>query len=200
LKPRAIVFDLGKVLLDFDYGIAARTLAGQSTASVQAIRALIDQSPLLLRYESAGINSREFFDEVREQIKYRGTYDQFSAAFGDIFAEIPEMIALHDDLQAQNIPTFVLSNTNEIAIGHIRARYPFFNRVRGLVLSYEHAVMKPQPRIYEIVEATSGCRAGELLFIDDRAENVEGAAARGWKAILHRTPGETVRLVRAAFI
>jgi HAD superfamily hydrolase (TIGR01509 family) len=57
--------------------------------------------------------------------------------------------------------------------------------------------MKPDARIYEIVEVQLGMRGGELLFIDDRPENVEGGARRGWRSICHRTPEETIAAARS---
>ena len=49
--------------------------------------------------------------------------------------------------------------------------------------------MKPNPRIYEVVEEQSGRRGGELLYIDDRPENVEHGKQRGWQVIQHVSPG-----------
>lgn len=197
MKVKAVVFDLGKVLVDFDYGIAARKLAASSTAAPSAIQALIDQSPLLGRYESAGMTTEEFFKEVRQGIGYRGTFEDFAAAFADIFTEIPEMTRLHAEVSRRGLPTFVLSNTNELAIAHVRRRFPFFARFTDYILSYEHAVLKPDSRIYEITERYCGCRAAEILFLDDRPENVEGGARRDWQVLCHRTPAETAAAVSA---
>jgi len=196
LSIKAVVFDLGKVLVDFDYGIAARKLAESSSAPADEIRALIDQSPLLFRYESAGVTTQEFFDEVRRRIGFRGNFDEFAAAFADIFTEIPEMTRLHAEVRACGLPTFVLSNTNEIAIAHVRRNFPFFAHFTDYVFSFEHAVLKPAQRIYEITEQRSDCRGGEILFLDDKAENVEAGARRGWRVICHRSSDESIRAVR----
>ncbi len=198
MKTKTVVFDLGKVLVDFDYGIAAHKLAANSAKDAPSIRAILDQSPLLFRYESAQITTPEFFAEARALIGFRGDLEEFAATFADIFTEIPAMIALHDGLRARGVPTFVLSNTNEIAIGHVRRRFPFFNTVCGHVLSYEHAVMKPDRAIYEATERLTGCAGGEILFIDDRPENVAAAQALGWQTICHRDPAETIPLVQRA--
>lgn len=62
--PTAVVFDLGKVLLEFDYGIVARRLAAHSGRDAEKIRGLLDQSPLLFRFESGQMTNDEFFREV----------------------------------------------------------------------------------------------------------------------------------------
>ncbi len=196
MKVGAVVFDLGKVLLDFDYGIAARTLARHSTASCEAVRSLIDQSPLLFRYESAGMTSQEFYESVRQQTGFARGFGDFAAAFGNIFTEIRAMTQLQGELNRQGIPTFILSNTNDIAVGHIRRNFPFFARFDDYILSYEHGVLKPQERIYEITEERSGCRGEAIVFLDDRLENVDGAARRGWRTIHHRSPEESSQMLR----
>lgn len=199
MKVRAVVFDLGKVLVDFDYGIAARRLARQSSAPAEAIRVLIDQSPLLLRYESAEISSAQFFEAVRNEIGFSGTFDEFAGAFADIFTEIPAMTQLQADLSARRVPTFVLSNTNGIAIAHVRRAFPFFSRFTDYVFSFEHGVMKPSDRIYEILEARAGAGGNQILFIDDRPENVAAGERRAWQTICHRSPEETIAMARAYF-
>ena len=196
MSVKAVVFDLGKVLVDFDYGIAARTLARQSTQSAEAIRIIIDQSPLLFRYEGGGMTTEEFFSEVQKQIGFNGTFTEFAAAFGDIFTEMPAMTRLHAELRSHGVPTFILSNTNDIAIGHIRRNFPFFASFTDYIFSYEHAALKPHARIYEVTEQRTGCRGGEILFLDDKVENVAAAAARGWGTICHYSAEESTAKVR----
>ncbi len=195
MSAKVVVFDLGKVLVDFDYGIAARRLAENSTASADEVRAIIDQTPLLFRYEGGQMTTQEFFSEVKTRIGFRGGFEEFAAPFGDIFTELPDMIALHAELRARGVPTFILSNTNDIAITHIRRRFPFFANFDGYVLSYECAALKPHARIYEITEQRTGCRGAEILFLDDKPENVEAAAARGWQTICHTTAEESRRVL-----
>lgn len=196
MSVQAVVFDLGKVLVDFDYGIAARRLAENSGESVHGIQAIIDQSPLLFRYESAQMTTQQFFDEVRRRIGFRGSFKEFAAAFADIFTEIPDMTRLHAALRAHGLSTFVLSNTNEIAIAHVRRNFPFFAHFTDYVFSFEHAVLKPEPRIYEIAESKSGVRGEEILFLDDKPENVAAAAQRGWQTICHHSCDESVAAVQ----
>jgi 2-haloacid dehalogenase len=197
LKVKVVVFDLGKVLVDFDYGIAARRLSEKSSVSAYEVRAVIDQTPLLFRYESAQMTTQEFFTEVKTRIGFRGGFEEFAAPFGDIFAEIPDMIRLHAEIRTRSLPTFILSNTNDIAVSHIRRRFPFFANFDGYVLSYECAALKPHARIYEITEQHTGCSGGEILFLDDKPENVETARQRGWQTICHSSAEASSAKVRS---
>ena len=193
--PNAVIFDLGKVLLDFNYGRAAQVMAERSRVSEEVIRDALDQSALLYRFETGELSAREMFKEVVELSGYNGDFHEFAVAFGDIFTEIPEMIQLHASLRAANIPTYILSNTNELAVAFIRETYPFFRTFTGHVYSHVTRCMKPASAIYDEVERLSGLRGAELLYIDDRKENVLAGADRGWQVIHHVCASETVAAV-----
>lgn len=197
-RPSAIVFDLGKVLLDFDYGIAATALAPHSAAPADTIRSVLDQSPLLFELECGQISADEFTARVCHKIGFRGTSAQFRAAFAEIFTEIRDMVGLHAQVRAAGFPTFILSNTNDIAIDHIRRRFPFFAHFTGYVFSHEVRSMKPEPAIYSALEQTTGCHGPQILYLDDRLENVDAALARGWLALHHTTPGPSIAAVQNA--
>jgi putative hydrolase of the HAD superfamily len=196
--PEAVVFDLGKVLLDFDYSRAASGLAANSTASAAEISRLINQSPLLFRYETGLISKQEFYEAVRSGIGFRGNLEEFGRVFGDIFEPIPEMIELQAALKQKGFPTYIFSNTNELAVAHIRQNFAFFGGFDGYVLSYEHFAMKPHEKLYEAVEKTTGRDRGKIIFLDDRPENIAVAAARGWRVILQETPARTREALRKA--
>jgi HAD superfamily hydrolase (TIGR01509 family) len=187
-KPSIVVFDLGKVLVDFDYSIAGRRLAAKSKASPAEIQKFLDHSPLLYRYETGLMSRQEFYDEVRHVSGFSGGLEQFSSFFADIFTEMPEMTTLQAALRRRGIPTYIFSNTNDMAIEHIRQAFPFFANFDGYIFSYEVRAMKPAAKIYEALEAMSGRRGAEVLYLDDRQENVEAGAARGWQVILQTDP------------
>jgi 2-haloacid dehalogenase len=191
-----VVFDLGKVLVDFDYGIATDKIARRSRFSPAQLRELLDHSPLLFRFESGLLSREEFFGEVCAACGYSGRLDEFCAVFADIFTEIKPMTALHAALRAGGVPTYIFSNTNDIAAGHIRERFPFFSRFDGYVLSYQHGAMKPAAKIYEVVEEQTGRKGKDIVYLDDRAENVAAGLARGWQALCHETPEKTIPALR----
>jgi HAD superfamily hydrolase (TIGR01509 family) len=194
--PKAVVFDLGKVLLDFDYGIAIARIQKLSRLSLAELHALINQSPLLLRYEANLLTTAQFFSEVQSASGFDGNLEQFRSFFADIFTAIEPMVQLHEQLRRDGMPTFIFSNTNEIAVAHIRQRFPFFNTFDGYILSYEHDAMKPDPRLYEVVERVTGRRGSDLLYLDDRLENIQAGTARGWQTILHEDPARTELAMR----
>ena len=190
-KPSVVVFDLGKVLVDFDYSIAGRRIAAQSNLSPAEVQNYLDHSPLLFRYETGLMNRQEFFETVRDHTGFRGSLVEFGSFFADIFTEMPEMTALHAALRRQGIPTYIFSNTNDLAIEHIRRAFPFFANFDGYIFSYEVGAMKPQVKIYEALEAMTGKRGAEIVYLDDRQENIDAGAARGWQTILQTEPAKS---------
>ena len=98
------------------------------------------------------------------------------------------MIQLQAALRQRGLTSYAFSNTNELAVEHIRRSFPFYGNFDGCILSYEHGAMKPDARLYEVVERESGRHGAEILYLDDRPENVAAGAARGWQVILQETP------------
>ncbi|MBI3881547.1 MAG: HAD family phosphatase [Verrucomicrobia bacterium] len=197
MTPLAAVFDIGKVLLDFDYRIAARAIAAQASATPEEVFAQLNaHSELLREYETGLMSTPDFYARVSGLTGYRGALADFRQVFADIFTPIGPIIALHAQLHARGVPTYIFSNTNEMAIAHIRAAFPFFRNFTDYVLSYEQTAMKPHPRIYEAVEKITSVPRERLLYIDDRPENVEEGARRGWQAIHHTDNAATIDAVK----
>ncbi len=194
-RPEAVVFDLGKVLVDFDYSIAARRIAARCTTPPRDVQHFIDHSPLLFRYETGLMTREEFFDEIRKATGFLGDIEEFGRFFADIFSPMEEMIGLHARLRERGVPTFIFSNTNDLAISHIRRNFPFFSKFDAYVLSYEHRAMKPDTKLYEVVERVTGRKEQQILYLDDRIENAQAGVARGWHVIQHRDALESIAIV-----
>ena len=193
--PRVVIFDLGKVLVDFDYGLAAEKFCANCALKPEAVRSVLT-SEILNRYETGLMTRTEFYEEICRATGFAGDIEQFGSFFADIFTPIEPMVELHAALRARGVPTYIFSNTNDLAIAHIRHNFPFFRNFDGYILSYEVGAMKPEAKIYEAAERQSGHRGSNLLYIDDRPENLVTAEARGWQVILQETPDKTLAAVR----
>jgi len=196
-KPEAVVFDLGKVLVDFDYGIAARKIAQKGKSIADEVNRFICQSPLLFRYETGLMTKEQFYDEICKATGYCGDIEEFGSHFSDIFTSIEPMVSLQAELRKRGIPTYIFSNTNDLAVGHIRKNFPFFSNFDGYIFSYEHGAMKPDEKIYQVVERMSGKQGADILYVDDRLENIEAGARRGWQVLLQESPEKSLAHFRA---
>ena len=185
---KAVVFDLGKVLVDFDYRIAARNVAARGKITGEELARVISQSPLLLEYERGLLTNEQFYKAICAVSGFGGDMEEFATSFADIFTPIDSMVELHAALRRRQMPTYIFSNTNDFAVRQIRRRFPFFNNFDGYVLSYEHGSLKPEAKLYEVVERETGRCGPEILYLDDRPENIAAGAARTWQVILHENP------------
>ncbi len=186
-KSPVIIFDLGKVLVDFDYTVAAQKIAARSAQTPADLHAFLGSSPLLVQYESGRLTRREFYEAVRDAIGFRGDLEEFGGFFADIFSEMPGTIALHAELRRRGFKTYIFSNTNDLAIEHVRRNFPFFTNFDGYIFSYEVGALKPQPEIYAAMEAMTGRRGADLIYLDDR----RGKYRRGRGA---RLAGDSARV------
>jgi FMN phosphatase YigB (HAD superfamily) len=191
------IFDLGKVLVDFDWSIAAKKISARSDSAPESFHQHLAASQLLWQYECGQLDRQKFFEIIRGEIKFQGDLEEFSGYFADIFSEIAPMVSLHKELRQRGFKTFIFSNTNDLAIEHVRKNYPFFENFDGYIFSYEVGAMKPHAKIYEAMEKMTGKSGADLIYIDDRPENIETGLARGWRAILHETPEKTRRALAA---
>jgi putative hydrolase of the HAD superfamily len=194
-RPEIVVFDLGKVLLDFDYQLAISNIMARCEKPGCDLNSLINQSPLLFEYESGRLTNEDFFLAVKRATGFLGEQNDFEATFGNIFSEISPMVRVQQNLREQGIPTFIFSNTNDMAIRHIRANYPFFAHFSGYIFSYEVGAMKPESKIYDALEKVTRKHGAQICYLDDRLENVEAGAQRGWTSFLHQTPEQTARFL-----
>jgi HAD superfamily hydrolase (TIGR01509 family) len=197
----AVIFDLGKVLLDFDYSVVIRRLAEAGSVTEQQVRRTLLETALLYDYESGRLDSVAFHRRVQSALGLELDYASFREQFGDIFTPIPQMIEAHAIVRGRGFSTFIFSNTNEIAIAHIRKQYPFFGDFDGYVFSYQVGAMKPAEAIYASMEQEAGRVRADLFYLDDRPENVEAARARGWRGHVHTdAPSSLTALRDAGFV
>ena len=192
---KVVVFDLGKVLVDFDYSIAARKVAARSTKSLLNLAFLLSASQLIVQYECGLVTRQGFFEQIRDTVGFQGDLAEFGGYFADIFTEIPQMIALQAVLRRRGFKTYIFSNTNDLAIEHIERNFPFFKNFDGYIYSCEVGAMKPDAKIYEAMEKMCGRGGANIIYLDDRLENIQGGLARGWRAILHETPEKTSTVI-----
>ena len=191
-ERRWVIFDLGKVLLDFDFAIAAKELARYSPQEEEQILESINQSPLLHTFERGDWSEAQFFEKLSVECRLEASLEELKKGFAEIFTPVPSMVAFMESLKERGIPVMVFSNTNVTAVDYIRAAFPFFERFDAYCLSYEHGCMKPDTTLYGVAQLMTRCTPGNLLFLDDRAENVHAARQMGWSAIHHQAPEDSI--------
>ena len=177
---RAFLFDIGNVLLKFDFSLAIAQVAAESEVhDPLEVLARIDQ--IKVGYEDGQIDRPAFLRSVFDVLRYRGTEAQFIRAWEEIFEPNEPMIALVEQLRGR-YPLYLLSNTSDIHREYFLRRYPFFGCFDAGVFSYEVRVSKPNHAIYELAARQLGIEPAATFFIDDLLPNIEAARAFGFRA------------------
>jgi len=198
MKISAVCFDLGKVLLHFDWQLMLDCVAAKSPLTPEQISRLLKEDRQVLAYEVGGISSAKFFSHLKKRLRYKGTAKELRAAFSEIFTPLPDHIALAA-LLAPHYPLAIISNTNEAHIVHAEATYSFFSLFKARIYSHQVKMMKPDRAIYQAaLKALGGIDPLETLFIDDLEPNILGAVKLGWQTI-HLRPGVDLREALASY-
>jgi glucose-1-phosphatase len=189
---KTVIFDLGRVLIDFDFQRGYRELQGLCPYTAKEIPRRLAASGLVERFETGRIEPRDFVSELSLLLNLEVNYDQFCRLWSCVFTEplVPEaMVAA----LARRYRLLLLSNTNVIHFEMLRTRLPLLSHFHAFVLSYEVKAMKPQAEIYRAVLEQARCRPDECFFTDDIPAYVEAARSFGIDAVRFESAAQLQR-------
>lgn len=180
--PDAFLFDIGKVILPFDFAIAIEKILSHSRIETEEelIRII---TPLNAAMEVGQLSSADFMARLSPEIGYEGDSASFRRIYSDIFDPNLEMISFIENLHAQGVPLYLLSNTNEIHASFFEAEYPVFSLFDGHIYSHEEGLAKPDPAIFSLAVERFSLEPKRTVYTDDLLENCEAAAQVGFYAI-----------------
>jgi len=183
MAVKAVIFDLGKVIVPFDFKRSYAKLAPLCGISIAEIPARIAPSGLIDLFESGGIEPREFVREFSKLLNLDTSYEDFCEIWASIF--LPDTLIPDSMLEgiARGYRLVLLSNTNAIHFEMLRRTYPLLRHFHSFVLSYEVGAMKPLPAIFLRAIEEAQCRPEECFYTDDLAVNIEAARAHGMDAV-----------------
>lgn len=175
----AVVLDIGNVLISWDpEGFYDRRIGRERR------QRLFDEVPLIEmnRRIDAGAPFRKSVVKVAEA--HPGWQDEImlwhDAWLSMTAADKPRSVELMRAVRSKGVPVWALTNFGIETLQLADAAYPFLREFDRRIVSGELGVCKPDPAIYEAVEA-QGVDPQSLLFVDDSAANVAAAAGRGWQ-------------------
>jgi glucose-1-phosphatase len=187
----ALLFDLGRVVLDFDFGKALACWAGHAGCEPADIAARFAVDENLRRYESGKIGDAVYFDGLRTALGVDLTHAQLVEGWNAIFMGEIAGIAPLLARAARRLPLYALSNTNPPHIAYFSQAYAdVLSHFRELYLSSTIGLLKPDPATYDHVVKAIGVPASRIVFFDDLIENVDGALAFGLKAVHVKSSGD----------
>lgn len=199
-QPLAVVFDIGNVLIEWQPERFYDAAIGPARR-----RAMFDAVDLAGMNEQVDLGAdfrATIYDTAAKHPDYRAEIEMWHDRWIEMAQPvIPHSVHLMKQLQARGVPVFSLSNFGVGSYDFAATKYDFLNDFDRDFVSGRLQVIKPDSRIYEIVEQQSGIAPGALLFADDRSDNIAAADARGWQTHLFTGPqGWADRLVQAGLL
>jgi 2-haloacid dehalogenase len=186
MKPQAVVYDIGNVLIEWNperfydarIGIDAR----------QRMFAEVDPHAMNEAIDAGGPFRETIYDWAARHPAWEAEVRWWHDHWIDMAQpRIEWSITLLRALRAKGVPVFALSNFGIHSFAFALTQYDILHEFDRPYISGRMGVTKPDPRIYQMVEDDCGIAPDGLLFVDDRAENTAAAAARGWRT--HRFDG-----------
>jgi glucose-1-phosphatase len=193
---KAIIFDLGKVLIDFDFQRAYRALESLCPYPAAEISKRLAATNLIERFETGLVEPRDFVEQFSGILDLPLDYDRFCRIWSGIFTVtlIPE--SMLEGLAAR-YRLLLLSNTNALHFEMLRRNYgPMLGHFHHLILSYEVHAMKPRPEIFQAAVERAGCRPEECFYTDDIPAYVEAARQMGIDAVQFESSEQLERELR----
>jgi len=186
-KIKALIFDLGKVLVDVDFNDGLLALFTQNkTASAEAINRLYKEA-LFRDFNSGRLTPQNFYEALCKRFTLHLSYPEFVGKWCSVFKPLPGMAGLVKRL-AENFDIGLLSDTDPLHWNYCLRHFPFLQIFKHPVLSFEVGHMKPSKLSFRTAAASVGHVLQECLFIDDRLENINGAIRAGMPALLFTSP------------
>jgi len=194
----ALLFDLGRVVLDVDFNKALERWAGHASCAPADLVARFLRDDAYKRHETGAISDAEFFAALRSSLGIELSDAEFIEGWNAIFVgEMPGIAPLLARA-AQRLPLYAFSNTNPAHIEHFSVVYAgVLGHFREIFLSSTIGLRKPDAAAYDHVVKAIGVPAKRIVFFDDLAENIEGARESGLTAV-HVTSSDDVAEALAA--
>jgi glucose-1-phosphatase len=190
----ALLFDLGGVVFEIDFGRAVASWAAAARVSAETLRARFAFDAAYERHERGEITATEYFAALRASLGIDVPDAALGAGWNAIYLD--EVPGIRDVLRraGERRPLYAFTNSNVTHQACWSVRYAeVLRHFRRVFVSCELGLRKPERAAFEAIASAIGVPLGRILFLDDTPANVEGARAIGMPAVLVRTPADVVQ-------
>jgi FMN phosphatase YigB (HAD superfamily) len=194
----ALLFDIGRVVLDIDFNRTFACWAGHAGCEVAHLAARFSPDEAFKRHERGEISDAEFFAGLRASLGIKMSDAQFLEGWNALFAGEMPGIAAHLARAAGRVPLYAFSNTNGAHVEHFSQAYAgVLGHFREIFLSSSIGLRKPDTAAYHHVVKAIGLPASRIVFFDDSAANIEGARACGLATVHVTAPHDVADALSA---
>lgn len=181
-----VIFDLGNVLINFDFSIFFQAIGKKTNEHT-----LEEANEPILDFERGLLTKEQFLTKLHSIYHFSIPLAEFEKVWCHVFTENLEMIELAKRI-SKKYPVYIFSNTDELHFPYIWQTFPslhFFQN--NLMLSYEIQAVKPDKESYMKALALFSLQAKDCLFIDDRPINIVTANELGFTGHIHQNVQQT---------
>jgi len=181
-KYSVIVFDLGNVLLPFDYKLIITRLESIEKGLGEKFVAFYrERYDVHRQFERGDLSEDAFVNIMLDVVQHKISGSQFCEIYSKIFSVNYQLAEVLPGLK-ENYKVVLMSNTNPIHENYGWKDYDFLKYFDKLILSHEVRAVKPEEAIYRAVEKFTGAPPEEHFYTDDIPDYIEGARRLGWDA------------------
>jgi len=179
-QPQAVIFDIGNVLTRWQPEAFYDRVIGEDRR--RALFAEVDLHRMNDIVDEGALFRETIYDWADRTPHWRAEIRMWYDRWIELASpRIEGAIALQRALRAKGVPVFALTNFGKYSFEEALPKMDFLTDFDRLYVSGRMGVIKPDPRIYQMVEDDCGLPPASLLFTDDRADNITAAARRGWR-------------------
>lgn len=179
---KAVIFDLGRVLVDIDLSAVTEIFSGLTGKDPNAVAQGMLSDPLMVEYNSGRVEPETFHRNLCDKYDLSVDYHEFKKLWCGIFKPMNGMEALVKTLSGR-FTLGLLSDTDPLHWNFLLSEYPFLEMFSEPTLSFQIGQMKPSAKIYLTAAENVAAEPARCLYIDDLQRNVDGARGIGMDAI-----------------
>lgn len=172
---KAFLFDIGNVIVDFDFNRAGHRLRDRCSLPGDPIEEILDLRHAL---EVGAMHGDDFTRQAIARLGFDGSQDEFISLYQDIFTPNRQMWSLIEQL-AGEFPLYLLSNTSDLHHVGLLRDFPIFGVFQGGVFSYLAKSLKPDSRIFATALHELPIDSGSTVYFDDLPDNVATGKRHG---------------------
>lgn len=198
MRPQALLFDLGGVLVDIDFSRAIDAWSRKSALPVEELRRRFTFDEPYERHERGELAAHEYFRHLADTLLLDGSLEEIERGWNSIFVGEIEPTRRQVELVRGKLPCFAFTNTNASHMRTWTRLYPgVVGALDGIFASHQLGLRKPQREAFELVCRLIALPAREIVFFDDLPCNVEAARACGLRAVHVRSPADVTTALRS---
>ena len=189
-KIRAVIFDIGRVLIRVDVARAMDSLGVSLKLSPTELWSAIEKDPSWRDWQQGRMSARDYHQRLTKRLGSALPYEKFADAWNLALDPTPLQDTSLFERLSKRYRLALLSNTDPIHVAHMEPRYEFFRFFPTRVYSCVVGAAKPDPLIYREALRACGAKAGEAVYIDDIPEYVAAAKSLGMAGVVYQSPDQ----------